>query len=178
MQRDQPFLLFAIGYLCLAFNLSVNGFELLLPNLVGYALICAASWYRRDRGALFLAVAIVAGLLLPFGLRDFFYHAYRESFPDFGRLKLLQTPLASLLALLVSAIVWHEARVGRRSMLAAMAFATAPILAASYLAAGQMARSSNAEKIAAILVQTIPDFYLALLTWLAYRWLGNRRSVD
>ena len=179
MRRDvPPFSLFAVGYLCLALNLNINGFELLLPNLVGYFLICAASWSQRDRGMLYLAAAIGAVLLIPFGFRDFFYYAYRESFPDFGWLKLLQLPLATLLALLVAGMVWREARSSRRPMLAAMAFATLPILAASYYANGQMPRTSNNEKVAAIFVQVIPDFYLALLTWLAQRWLGNSRSID
>jgi ABC-type multidrug transport system permease subunit len=179
MQRDRtPFLLYTAGFLCLALNVRINGFEFLLPNLVGYFLICAASWSQRERGVLYLVVAIVAGLLIPFGFRDFFYFAYRESFPDFGWLKLLQLPLATLLALLVAGMIRRDARASRRPMLAAMAFATLPILAASYFANGQMPRSSNDEKLAAIFVQVIPDFYLALLTWLASRWLGNSRSID
>jgi hypothetical protein len=177
MGRDQPpFLLYFVGYLCLAFNLNINGFEFVLPNLVGYALIAAISWSERDRGLLYRMTAIVAGLLIPYGFRDFFYFAYRDSFPNFGWLKLLQWPLAALLALLVSGIVWREARVRRRPKLAAMALATLPILAATYFASEQMPRSSNAERILAILMQTIPDFYLASLTWLASRWPEDSRA--
>lgn len=179
MRRDQPpFLLYSVGYLCLAVNLNINGFEFLLPNLVGYALICAASWSERDRGLLYRTAAIVAVLLIPFGFQDFFYFAYRESFPNIGWLKLLQWPLATLLALLVSGIVWRDARASRRPVLAAMAFATLPILAATYFASEQMSRSSNADKVLAILVQTIPDIYLSLLTWSASRRLGSSQSVD
>jgi hypothetical protein len=172
MRRDlPPFLLYFVGYLCLAVNLNVNGFEFLLPNLVGYALICMVSWSERDRGLLYRMTAIVAGLLIPYGFRDFFYFAYRDSFPSIGGLKLLQWPLAAILALLVSGIVWREARMVRRPKLAVMALVTLPILVATYFASEQMPREGNAERMQAILVQTIPDFYLAALTFLASKWL-------
>ena len=62
------FWLFALGHLCVAVNLAINGIGILLPTCFGYAIVAGASWSLRDdqRSFLFATLPSVALALLTF----------------------------------------------------------------------------------------------------------------
>ncbi len=64
--------LIAIGLLCVALNLEVNGLGICLPSCIGYGLIAGACWAIRDRQKVYSFAAVASGIQVVLTFPDLF----------------------------------------------------------------------------------------------------------
>ena len=126
--------LIALGFACVAVNLTVNGTGILLPTCIGYALIAMVSWSLRDTRRAFFFAVVPAGLLVTISFPDLFYDYAAVSMPWYETVFwapriVLHLALLALLGL----GLWHEAEVyGEKSIQHALLIGV-PVSVAGYV---------------------------------------------
>jgi len=169
MTPREAYNLLAVGFLCVAINIHINGFGILLPTSLGYFLIALGAYELSYQHRIFsfasLTAVPLAVLTLPLLIRG--------TLPDQIRIVYNQFTFWPEMVLKLTVFtfiawgIWKTASLQNHQRMKQLSLIVAPVTVCSLLAWWFVPEIDYATKLISFMAYEVPMFYLALLSRLA-----------